>query len=376
VENLTILQDHDLAQLLTALHGHGYTILGPTLGNGAIVYDEVHSMADLPVGYTDAQAPGTYQLTQGDSRSIFGYTIGANSWKQFLHPARAVLWEASQTDDQVTIQATDPPNAKYALFGVRACELKAIAIQDRVLYRGDYADPIYARARAPLFIIAVNCTHAGNTCFCLSMGSGPEATTGFDLSMTEIESQTEHYFVVRVGTERGQAILDEIAHRSATQAEADLAARRVANATQQMGRILETDGLQDLLYRNLEHPVWQELENQCLSCGNCTLVCPTCFCTTTNEVTDLTVRHTQHVRTWDSCFTTDFSYIHGGSVRASTRSRYRQWMTHKLATWIDQFDTEGCVGCGRCITWCPVGIDLTEVARQIRDTDGAHLQKS
>ena len=76
-------------------------------------------------------------------------------------------------------------------------------------------------------------------------------------------------------------------------------------------------------------------------------------------------------RKWDSCFTLDFSYIHGGSVRTSAAARYRQWLSHKLATWIDQFGSSGCVGCGRCITWCPVGIDITEEVAAIRASEAA-----
>ena len=134
-----------------------------------------------------------------------------------------------------------------------------------------------------------------------------------------------------------------------------------------MGRELDTTDIRELLYRNYEHPRWDEVAERCLACGNCTMVCPTCFCTTVEDVTDLAGEHVERHQRWDSCFTIDYSHIHGGAVRGSTRSRYRQWMTHKLATWIDQFGSSGCVGCGRCITWCPVGIDITEEARAIRE---------
>jgi sulfhydrogenase subunit beta (sulfur reductase) len=136
-----------------------------------------------------------------------------------------------------------------------------------------------------------------------------------------------------------------------------------------MGRTMDTKGIKELLYRNYENPRWDDVAKRCLTCGNCTMVCPTCFCTTVEDITDLTGEHVERWRKLDSCFTMDFSYIHGGSVRSSPRARYRQWMTHKLATWIDQFGTSGCVGCGRCITWCPVGIDITEETGAIRDSE-------
>ncbi len=366
-----ILEYTDLSQLLSVLHGYGYTVIGPTLRDGAIVYDEVETLADFPVGYTDVQDAGTYRVARRTDDAVFGYTVGPHSYKQFLHPAVVSLWEATRTDGEMTIRTTPAPGAKYAFLGARSCELHALAVQDRVLYQGAYPDPVYAAVRESLFIVAVNCAHAGGTCFCVSMGTGPHATSGFDLSLTEVQGEGAHYFVVEVGSERGGEIFRQVPHRAANADESAAAERVVAEVAGQMGRTLDTDDLRDMLYRNLEHPRWEEIERRCLSCGNCTLVCPTCFCTTVNDVTDLSGQHAERVRTWDSCFTADFSYIHGGSVRASVRSRYRQWMTHKLASWIDQFGTAGCVGCGRCVTWCPVGIDITEEVRGIRLTDGA-----
>ncbi len=366
-----ILEYTDLSQLLSALHGRGYTVIGPTLRDGAIVYDEVETVVDLPLGYTDVQDAGTYRVARRTDDAVFGYAVGPHSYKQFLHPAVVSLWEATRTDGEMTIRTPPASGVKYAFVGARSCELHAIAIQDRVLYQGAYADPIYATVRESLFVVAVNCAHAGGTCFCVSMGTGPRATSGFDLSLTEVQGEGTHYFVVEVGSEHGAEILDQVPHRAASADESAAAERVVAEAAGQMRRTLDTDGLRDLLYRNLEHPRWEEIERRCLSCGNCTLVCPTCFCTTVNDVTDLSGQHAERVRTWDSCFTADFSYIHGGSVRTSVRSRYRQWMTHKLASWIDQFGTAGCVGCGRCVSWCPVGIDITEEVREIRRADGA-----
>jgi sulfhydrogenase subunit beta (sulfur reductase) len=155
-------------------------------------------------------------------------------------------------------------------------------------------------------------------------------------------------------------VLADVASRPASDAEVADGARRVEAAADRMGRTLETRGLAEALLRSLDHPRWDAAAERCLACGNCTLACPTCFCTTVEDTTDLTGAFAERTRRWDSCFTLDLSYIHGGPVRPSLRSRYRQWATHKLATWAGQFGTAGCVGCGRCITWCPAAIDLTE----------------
>jgi ferredoxin len=244
-----------------------------------------------------------------------------------------------------------------------------MGILDRVLLGGSHPDPAErARAEDP-FIVAIQCGEAGGTCFCVSMGTGPAAREGFDLALTEVIDESRHHFVVQVGSERGAAVLADVPHRKATRADTEEASAIHGRTASQMGRELDTTGIKELLYRNYDHPRWDEVAERCLTCGNCTMVCPTCFCTTVEDVTDLAGEHVERHQRWDSCFTIDYSGIHGGPVRGSARSRYRQWMTHKLATWFDQFGSSGCVGCGRCITWCPVGIDLTEEAAAIRASE-------
>jgi len=132
-----------------------------------------------------------------------------------------------------------------------------------------------------------------------------------------------------------------------------------------MGRHLDTEGLKERLDRSYEVPHWDEVAKRCLACGNCTMVCPTCFCATMEDTGDLGNTLTERRRVWDSCFSIEFSYVHGGSVRTSAGARYRQWITHKLAAWHHQFGVSGCVGCGRCITWCPAGIDITAEAAAV-----------
>jgi ferredoxin len=203
------------------------------------------------------------------------------------------------------------------------------------------------------------------------MQTGPGVSGGYDIALTEVLNESAPYYLAQSGTARGARILTALPGREAHEAELQAGAAVVAQTARKMGRTLDTAELPALLRRNLEHPRWNAVAERCLSCANCTLVCPTCFCSTVEDITDLTGGHAERWRKWDSCFTLDFSHVHGGSVRASCRSRYRQWLTHKLGTWHAQFGVSGCVGCGRCITWCPVGIDLTEEAAAIRATDGA-----
>jgi len=270
--------------------------------------------------------------------------------------------ETSDRDPQTTA-----PAGPFAFVGVRPCELRALAIQDRVLLGGQQIDPHYQARRAGCFIVAVACGSPGGTCFCQSMQAGPGLRDGFDLGLTELDTDPTdppqgQRLLLAIGSARGRALLTEIPHRPATAAEIAQGERVVARAADAMGRHLDGDGLRERLLAVLEHPYWDQVGARCLGCTNCTLVCPTCFCTSVEDHTDLTGQYAERTRRWDSCFTGDFSYIHGGSVRQHRAARYRQWLLHKLATWHDQFGSPGCVGCGRCITWCPVGIDLSAEA--------------
>ena len=352
--------------LFDALRARGYRVVGPTVRDQAIVYDDIASVDDMPRGWTDEQDGGRYRLARREDDALFGYVVGPQSWKKLLHPPTLDLWRTERDGGGLRGAADPGPAEPFAFIGVRACELNAIAIQDRVFLGGAYADTHYQARRNGAFFVAVNCGEAGGTCFCTSMNTGPKAESGFDLALTEIAADGDHTFLIEAGSEAGRGVLAGLPHRPATADEVAGAEAIVARTAASMGRQMRSDDLHDLLLANLDHPRWDDVAGRCLTCGNCTMVCPTCFCTTVEDSSDLAGLETVRSRRWDSCFTMDFSYIHGGSVRPSARSRYRQWMTHKLATWVDQFGSSGCVGCGRCITWCPVGIDITEEVRAIR----------
>jgi sulfhydrogenase subunit beta (sulfur reductase) len=366
-----LIERAGLQALLDALRAEGYQVVGPTLRDAAIVYDAIEHVEDLPEGWTDRQDAGRYRLERRSDAALFGYAVGPHAWKRFLHPPVQRLWRARPDGTAFVVEPEPEEAPRYAFLGVRSCELHAIAIQDRVLVGERYADEGYRAHREGAFLVALNCAEAGGTCFCVSMGTGPRVTSGFDLALTELVDAGRHAFVVQVGSERGAAVLAKAPHRAATGAECEAAEAVVARTAGRMGREMPAEGLRELLLRNPEHPRWDEVAGRCLACTNCTLVCPTCFCTSVEDSNDLADGSAAHTRRWDSCFTTGFTELHGGTVRASGRARYRQWLTHKLATWFDQFGTSGCVGCGRCITWCPVGIDITEEAHAIRAADGA-----
>ena len=370
------LEKSRLQELLDRLRQAGYRTIGPRVADAAIVYDEIDSVSQLPLGVLDEQDGGRYRLHRDATAGYFDHVVGPHSLKNYVFPPRETLQELIRTGGNWESQPPPDPGPPVAVIGVRSCDLHALAVQDRVFLEGPYVDPAYKARRERLFLVAINCRRAAATCFCHSMHTGPAVTLAHDLSLTELDDR----FAVQIGSERGGEILDSVTWTPCTQAEIDRARELPQQLERDMHqrsaavdpsgeprpRSLDTSDIRDLLLGNLTHPRWQQVAERCLSCANCTMVCPTCFCSTVEEVADLTGDHVQRERTWASCFTTEHSHLSAGAVRNTTASRYRQWLTHKLATWIDQYGTSGCVGCGRCITWCPVGIDLTEEVAAIR----------
>lgn len=360
-----------IGRLIQALTERGHRVIGPIVRNQALVYDEIDGVEDLPKGWTDLQEPGRYRLEQRGDEKLFGYVVGAPSWKRYLNPPETVLWSGTISPEGFM---TDPPPEppKYAFFGVRPCELAALGVLDKVYATSNGLPSMagYTAIRDQAFIVAVNCVEPGGNCFCTSMDTGPTAKDGFDIAITEIVHNGNMRYLIESGSEAGAEVLDGMASlEEPSEAEIEAGEHSLAEAAGAMGRTLDVEDLPELLKGNARNPRWESIADRCLACANCTMVCPTCFCNTVDDNLSLDGTHASRTRKWDSCFTLGFSYMHGRPMREGVGARYRQWITHKLATWVDQFDEMGCVGCGRCITWCPVGIDITQEAAAIRRAD-------
>ncbi len=370
------LDEAGLDRLIRMLTGDGWTVLGPVARDGAIGLESVRGIADLPRGLRDEQEKGRYRLVERGDRALFGFVHGPQSLRKVLLPPEEVLYRVEAVDDGFAIRVPDPGPTRLAVLGARGCDLAALAIQDRVWSAGEHRDARYQARREGLLVIAVQCGEPGGTCFCVSMGTGPRAEAGYDLALTEVLEAGEPRYFVEIGSDRGADLMERLGAAAARDRDRQAAAAVSARARERMGRRMDTEGLAQLLVQEAESPHWQAVADRCLACTNCTMVCPTCFCNTSEEKPSLTGEVSERVRLWDSCFTSEFSYLHGGSVRSSVKSRYRQWLTHKLSTWHDQFGTSGCVGCGRCITWCPPGIDLTEEVAALRSGSGEVATRS
>lgn len=360
VEISYFLPHHRLQELIDALHLAGFSCIGPQVRDGAIVYEPLDRAEQLPWGIRDHQSPGQYRIEKTDEKKAFSFANGAQAIKPILFKPQETVWKVIRNaEGKLEFKPHHPKEQPVAIFGARSCDLAAMAIQDKVFLHEKHVDLRYRERRENLFIIAINCSYSSQNCFCVSAGTGPEVKNPFDILMTEIDGG----FTVKTGSDRGNAIIVGLDLQHSQVAQYNEAIKNVENAAAMQTKRIPLDngfGLRDLLFSNLDHPRWNEVADRCLSCGNCTQVCPTCFCHSETEEPSLDGSCSEHKREWDSCFTAGHSYLNGKVIRDDTHKRYRQWLTHKVGSWFDQFDVSGCVGCGRCVSWCPVGIDLTE----------------
>jgi ferredoxin len=348
---------------LSRLKEAGYLTIGPRIKNESLVYEQIDGIEDLPQGYSTEQKPGSFRLVKENHNRYFDVIPGAHSWKQFLFPSRIQLFELQKNGKRWESVTTPAETPSYAFIGVRACELAAIQIQDKIFMRTDFTDPTYRARRQRVFIVAVNCTRPAGTCFCTSMTTGPRVTEMFDLSLTELDD----VFVLTIGSEIARRMMTEIPFEDASGYVLTTVEHKLSHAEQQMQRRLDTSDLPELILEHLDHPYWNEIGKRCLSCASCTQVCPTCFCWDSTDEMSLDGKTVRRHRVWDSCFNPGYSHQAGGNTRPTIYSRHRQWLSHKLGTWEQQFGTLGCVGCGRCITWCPAEIDITEEISALRN---------
>lgn len=349
----------EIFSLISLLKDRGYRVIGPVFRDGVVLFEELENPEDLAVGVVEEQEEGKYRAfkVEGDGR-FFGYTHGPNSLKHFLHPTnRKLLKIKPDLSQEIELE-----EERYAFIGVRGCDLRALYILDNVfINKNPHPDVHYRALREKVFIVAINCTSPADTCFCTSMGTGPYVEEGFDIALTELKDG----FLARSGSERGKELLNRLKGREPREEDLKEERKLIGEAEDRIKRRVNTEGLPQKLLERLEDPAWEEVARRCLACGSCTMVCPTCFCYEVIDDIEMDGSESSRIRRWDVCFRTEFSAIHGVPIRASVKAKYRQWLMHKFSYWVGQFGEFGCVGCGRCIAWCPVGIDITEEVRRV-----------
>lgn len=362
------IKKQDLSFLFLELQ-KTHNIIGHKIEKDVLMLSSI-DFGDIPAGYTDRQAAGMYRLVKSDNHDIFTFSSGPDSFKRYLNPPYSEVFAYQVSKRKFNASAIKSYDNPFAFFGMRACDRAALKFYDRVFLEGVVRDFCYETLRDNLLIIALNCLYPGDNCFCLSAGTGPEFTDGYDLLITELEEE----FLLETGSQAGSRLINSLPLISVNQKDIDEKALRIKNCKEKFKKTIIFSELPELVYRNLEHPRWSDIAERDLECGNCTQVCPTCFCTSAfynlefrGIAKNFSTLSGKKIKKWDSCFSRNFARVHGGNFRISRRARYRHWFAHKLAYSMEQFGLLGCVGCGRCITWCPAGIDITQELEALRD---------
>jgi len=342
----------DLRRLFEEIKRRGYKIIGPKLENSAILLRELSSFDEIPYDCGDEQAPGYYRVIRngGDFRN------GPDSPKRYLYPPELLLFTI-KPDWSIEHPSHEIP--ELAFFGIKPCDLAAIKIMDRV--QGSLGDQYYLNLRSKLLIIVENCTNPGGTCFCATMQTGPFASTGFDVAYTRLDGGL---VLFQPGSDPGVELLSELNLEPATGEHARKLKEVMKNASEKARAGFALENLPEILESAIESKVYEEISERCFGCANCNMVCPTCFCFDVIDEPELD-GSAKRIRVWDGCHSYSYAQVAGGHFRKSLSARYRHWVLHKFVYWLRQFGSFGCVGCGRCITWCPAGIDIREVVAKV-----------
>ncbi len=325
------------------------------------------------IGPVEKEGHFVFSLIEEVNDLVMDYDTTMLGPRKFIFLPEEKICTIYQKDQGFTIKKVqDVPG--QLLIGVHSCDLHAILVLDKVFLLKSFQDHNYRLRRENTLIMALNCTKVCPTCFCSSMGTGPfvELDKGFDFLLTDcgesylIESFSEKAKDLLLPLNLPQA--DDSLFKKKEQLFQELKGRFIKN--------LDTTNLVQTLLENQDHPVWQRTaEERCLGCTNCTMVCPTCFCFNVKDKISFDLKECDRVRYWDSCQELHFAEVHGANYRSSRKARLRQFVTHKLATWVEQFGCFGCIGCGRCMYWCPTHIDLTEMAKEVQKSNFKRMRE-
>ena len=326
-----------LQKLLDFFVKRGFTVYGPVIKGKSWVFSEIHSISEVDLNYIRSILPP----------------------KKLLLPPKSSIFSFKLDDSFEVFESCDFKNV--VLFGVHPCDLKAIERLDAFfsLYPEDVC---YKARRQGLFIVGLTCNVVDEHCFCSSLGIDPEASTGFDILITQIGES----FLVESGSLKGLNILRELNFPEAKSEHLEAKMRHIEDLKSRFTKKADFKELDKIAKSKLDHKVWLETAEKCLSCGNCSMVCPVCYCFDVYDSLDLTLKEGARVMELDSCQLLEYAEVAlGGNFRRDRYQRLRHWMLCKFGAAGGSTYTS-CVGCGRCLVYCPTSIDLTEVARVLK----------
>lgn len=332
-----IMSEADLPRILEEL-GQSYRVFGPVQKGTDYVFSPIEHAEDLCLDYSTTILPP----------------------KKFFSPPRETIFTFE--GDSISSITDLIPEEKQILLGVHSCDLAGLKFLDRV-FLGFRSDPRYLRRRNNFLIFAVTCKTVADTCFCLSMGTGPEAS-GFDVLMTDVGRR----YLMEAGSPEGEKVLKSLGLKTATKEDFEAKRAAIERLKGEFKRSIDMDGMSELCMSSKDHSVWAKYGKICLACGQCGISCPTCFCFDIRESIDPSLRKGERYREWDVCLLREFSQVAmGGNFRPERSARIRQFICHNLCYGSYQYSMMKCIGCGRCIKVCPVNIDITEIARELRE---------
>lgn len=310
------------------------------------------------------------KLALGETLELSGFENSKKPPKDLLFPQTEKMLDFVKKGNRF-VDATDAglPEKPRVAFGIRPCDAHSLTILDP-LFSWDYTDKYYVNRRENMTLVGLSCTSENmplKSCFCTSVGGGPASTKGLDLLLTDLGES----FYVESLTPKGEKLV-ELGCDLFKDAGSDndgVVADLKEKAARRISRKVEIEGISEVLEGTFESPYWEEFSKRCLGCGICTLLCPTCHCF---DISDVIERgEGRRERTWDSC-QYEYYTIHasGHNPRPLKKHRQRNRILHKFHYMKKNLDVTGCVGCGRCISDCPVNIDIIEVIEGVKGTGG------
>ena len=336
--NLLIKKDSFL-KFIDALRSE-HRVFGPVKERNYVAFREISSSTDLFMEYQ------TTMLSPG---------------KMFIYKPREDILKF-RMEAPVSIEEITPTIEKQVIVGIHPCDINAILYLDKT-FLGVFPDPFYKARRENTILIGLNCMQVSENCFCSSVGAGPflKAQAGYDMILTDFGED----YLVEIKHSKASELFT-IKGKEAGPDEWRVKSEKEETVLKSFKKVIDIDGLDDLFMKNLDHPVWTTTaDERCLSCSNCVMVCPTCFCYDIVDETSMDLKGVRRIRQLDACQDLRFAEVHAGNFRLRRASRLRQFVIHNL-NYTNQYGVIKTVGCGRCITWCPTKIDLTEMAKEIQ----------